>query len=84
MCLSLSLLEIGALHALEDRRDALADADAHGRQAQRAVALQHRVNERRGDSRAAGPQCPGYGANVPHLPAILESPASAHCQAECG
>ena len=31
----------GSLHALEDRRDALADADAHRGEAERGVAVDH-------------------------------------------
>ena len=40
-------------HAFKDHRDALADADAHRRQAERGVAVVHGVDERRGDAGAA-------------------------------
>jgi hypothetical protein len=44
------------LHPLEDRGDALANADAHRCQAERAVAVDHRVQQCRGDPRPAGSQ----------------------------
>jgi len=56
----------GSIHAFHDRGDALANADAHRREAVAAAALLHFVNQRRHDARAAAPEwmAEGDGATV--------------------
>jgi len=49
-----SLFTLSSSHALENRRDPLADADAHRGQAERGIAVDHRVNECRRDAGTAG------------------------------
>src|SRR6516162_7290626 len=44
------------IYRFEDRGDALPRSDAHRRQAEFRLAIEHRVDQRGGDAGAAGPQ----------------------------
>ena len=48
-------VKLETLNSLEDHGDALADADAHGGQAESCIAIVHRVDKCRGDAGAEAP-----------------------------